>query len=412
MGPVSATSVPGVGRRLPLRRPRQGRWVAGVCAGLAAHLSVPVHWVRLAFALTSLGAGAGALLYLWLWVTVPVGDPLEAVRPAGLSRLAPRLRLGQLSTAARDVTIAVVLLLTAVVLLLVRTDVAVPSSWLVPALFVAAGAALAWGELAAVSKDDGARTTRGRIVLRVGGGVALAVVGALLLIGPGGSPFELVQATLSGLAVVAGVAVVLAPLGLRLVRELGAEREARAREAERADIAAHLHDSVLQTLSMIRSRAGDNEEVARLARAQERELRDWLYTDRPAPGTSTADVVRQVAAEVEDLHGVAIDVVTAGDAEPDAGTEALAAAAREALSNAVRHGRPPVSLYVEVTPEQTEVFVRDRGDGFEIDAVPADRHGVRQSIIGRMDRHGGRAEVRTRAAGTEVHLLMPRKGQQ
>jgi signal transduction histidine kinase len=404
--------VPGVGRRLPLRRPREGRWVAGVCTGVAAHLDVPVRWVRLAFALTSLGAGAGALMYLWLWGTVPAGDPREAVRPAGLSRLAPRLRLGHLSAAARDVTIAVVLLVVAVVLLLVRTDVAVPSSWLVPALFVAAGAALAWGELAAAAKDDGARTTRGRIVLRVGGGVALAVVGALLLIGPGGSPFELVQATLSGLAVVAGVAVVLAPLGLRLVRELGAEREARAREAERADIAAHLHDSVLQTLSMIRSRAGDNEEVARLARAQERELREWLYTDRPAPGTSTADAVRQVAAEVEDRHGVAIDVVTAGDAEPDAGTEALAAAAREALSNAVRHGRPPVSLYVEVTPEQTEVFVRDRGDGFEIDAVPADRHGVRQSIIGRMDRHGGRAAVRTRAGGTEVHLVMPRKGQQ
>ena len=326
--------MPGVGRRLPLRRPRQGRWLAGVCVGLAAHLGVPVHWVRLAFVLTTLGAGAGALLYLWLWVTVPVGDPLEAVRPAGLSRLAPRLRLGQLSTAARDVTIAVVLLLAAVVLLLVRTDVAVPSSWLVPALFVAAGAALAWGELAALSKDDGARTTRGRIVLRVGGGVALAVVGALLLIGPGGSPFELLQATLSGLAVVAGVAVVLAPLGLRLVRELGAEREARAREAERADIAAHLHDSVLQTLSMIRSRAGDNEEVARLARAQERELRDWLYTDRPAPRTSTADVVRQGAAEVEDLHRVPVDVVTAGVAEPDAGTEALGPAAREALWNA------------------------------------------------------------------------------
>ena len=405
--------MPGVGRRLPLRRPREGRWIAGVCTGLAVHLGVPVHWVRLAFVLTSLGAGAGAILYLWLLITVPAGDPLEAVRPAGLSRLAPRLRLGQLSATTRDVTIAVVLLLAAGVLLLVRTDVALPASWLVPALFVAAGAALAWGELAAVSKDDGAtRVSRGRIVLRVGVGVTLAVVGALLLIGPGRSPLELVQATLAGLAVVAGVAVVLAPLGLRLVRELGAERVARARESERADIAAHLHDSVLQTLSMIRSRAGDNEEVARLARAQERELREWLYTDRPAPGTSTADAVRQVAAEVEDLHGVAIDVVTAGDAEPDAGTGALTAAAREALSNAVVHGRPPVSLYVEVTPEQTEVFVRDRGDGFEVDAVPADRHGVRQSIIGRMDRHGGRATVRSRAGGTEVHLVMPRKGQQ
>ncbi|WP_052436757.1 ATP-binding protein [Georgenia sp. SUBG003] len=410
---MSATSVPGAGRRLPLRRPREGRWVAGVCTGVAAHLGVPVGWVRLVLALTTLGAGAGALMYLWLWVTVPAGDPLEAVRPAGLSRLAPPPAAGPAVTrrTRRDDRRRPPAL---------RRDPAARAHGRRRALELARARPLRRGGCGARlggSSPPPPRTTAyarpgGRIVLRVGGGVALAVVGALLLIGPGGSPFELVQATLSGLAVVAGIAVVLAPLGLRLVRELGAEREARAREAERADIAAHLHDSVLQTLSMIRSRAGDNEEVARLARAQERELREWLYTDRPAPGTSTADAVRQVAAEVEDLHGVAIDVVTAGDAEPDAGTEALAAAAREALSNAVRHGRPPVSLYVEVTPEQTEVFVRDRGDGFEIDAVPADRHGVRQSIIGRMDRHGGRAAVRTRAGGTEVHLVMPRKGQQ
>src|SRR5699024_7654740 len=142
-------------------------------------------------------------------------------------------------------------------------------------------------------------------------------------------------------------------------------------------------------LSLIRSRAGDTETVARLARAQERELREWLYEDRPAAGTSTAAVIRQVAAEVEDQHGVAIEVVTAGDRTPDASTEALSAATREALRNAVVHGRPPVSLYVEVGGDEVKVFVRDRGDGFDPDDVPSDRHGVRESIIGRLHRHGG-----------------------
>ncbi|MDD9206841.1 ATP-binding protein, partial [Georgenia sp. 10Sc9-8] len=241
---------------------------------------------------------------------------------------------------------------------------------------------------------------------------ALAVIGSLLLVGPGNDLGDLVRGAAAGLAILAGVAIVLAPVLLRLVRELSTEREARARESERADIAAHLHDSVLQTLSMIRSRAGEEEAVRRLARAQERELRDWLYTDRPAPGTSTAEEVRRVAAEVEDRFGTAIEVVTAGDAEPDERTAALAAAAREALTNAVAHGRPPVSLYVEIGAEEAEVFVRDRGDGFDLEAVPPDRHGVRESIMGRMRRHGGTATVRSRASGTEVHLRMPRKGQQ
>ncbi|TRW43550.1 ATP-binding protein [Georgenia yuyongxinii] len=405
------TAPPAPRTRLPLRRPRTGRVFGGVAAGLAAHLGWPVTAVRWAFALTSFVAGAGAALYLWLWVTVPVGDPHDAVAP-GRTRLAPRLRVGQLSPAARDMTAAVVLLGSAGLLLLWRTDVAEPATWLVPMLVVAAGAALAWGQLAEVARTGVSARRRGGVVVRVAAGVVLAVLGALLLVGRGESPMVLLRGAAAGLAIVAGVAVVLAPLLLRLVRELGSEREARAREAERADIAAHLHDSVLQTLSMIRSRAAGNEDVARLARAQERELREWLYTDRPAPGTSTADDVRQVAAEVEDRHGVPIEVVTAGDAVPDAGTPALAAATREALVNAVVHGRAPVSVYVEVGAERVEVFVRDRGEGFDVDAVPADRHGVRESIIGRMRRHGGDAQIRTRAVGTEVHLTMPRKEQE
>jgi len=407
MRPVSTSAAPPTGR-LPLRRPRSGRRLAGVCAGVAVHLGVERRWVRLAWFVSIFALGAGALMYLWLWLTVPAGDPAEAARPPALSRLTPRLRDTRSGSVTRDAVLAAVLLLAAIQLLIWRNngDSAVP--WLMPALLVAAGAALAWGQLASANRGE---ATPGNVVVRVGAGVFLAVVGALLVVAPGRTVPEMIEATLGGLAILAGIAVVLAPLLLKLVRDLGAEREARARESERADIAAHLHDSVLQTLALIRARSHDDD-VARLARSQERELREWLYTDRPAPGTSTADVVRRVAGEVEDIRGVPIDVVTAGDATPDEETDVLAAATREALTNAVAHGRPPVSLYVEVTPEATEVFVRDRGEGFDLDAVPDDRHGVRRSIIDRMERHGGRARVRSTSNGTEVHLVMPRKGQQ
>lgn len=410
---MTTTAVPAArpGSRLPLRRPRTGRAIGGVATGVAAHLGISVAVARWAFVLASFAGGAGLAMYVWLWVTVPAGDPHDAARPAGRSRLAPRLRVRQLSSQTRDMTVALALLATAGLLALWRSDVAQPATWLVPVLVVAAGAALAWSQLADVTGPARVRR-RGEVVLRVGAGVALAVVGSLLLVGRDESPAVLLRGAIAGLAILLGVGVVLAPMLLRLLRELGSEREARAREAERADIAAHLHDSVLQTLSMIRARAGDNEEVSRLARAQERELREWLYTDRPAPGTSTADALREVAAEVEDLRGVPVEIVTAGDAVPDETTPVLTAATREAIANAVVHGRPPVTVYVEIGPEQTEVFVRDHGDGFDLDAVPADRHGVRQSIIGRMDRHGGTADVRTRPTGTEVHLVMPRKGRQ
>jgi signal transduction histidine kinase len=198
------------------------------------------------------------------------------------------------------------------------------------------------------------------------------------------------------------------------VRELGDERAARARESERADIAAHLHDSVLQTLALIRARADDPAEVARMARAQERELREWLYDDRPAPGTSVTAALRAIVAEVEDSRSgpggdpVAIDTVAVGDRVPDADTEALLQATREALVNAVVHGRPPVSLYLEVGQDAVEVFVRDHGDGFDVDAVGPDRFGVRESIMGRVQRRGGSASVTCRPGrGTEVHLRVP-----
>ena len=244
-------------------------------------------------------------------------------------------------------------------------------------------------------------------VLRVAGGVCLAVVGILVWVAADSTPYKLISGLLTGGALVVGIGVVLAPLWLRTNRALADTRAAEIREAERADIAAHLHDSVLQTLTLIRKRADEPETVARLARSQERELRAWLYTDRPAPGTSVADAFTDLAGEIEDRYGVAVDAVCVGDRAPDRDTEVIVAAAREALSNAVRHGAPPVSLYVEAGEESLEVFVRDHGPGFDLDAIAEDRHGVRQSIIARMERHGGSARVRRMSTGTEVALTLP-----
>jgi signal transduction histidine kinase len=230
----------------------------------------------------------------------------------------------------------------------------------------------------------------------------------LLLVVQGASVGDVFRSAVASLAVLAGAAIVLTPWWLRLVRVLSDERAALARESVRADMAAHLHDSVLQTLALIRARADQPAEVSRMARAQERELREWLYDDRSEPGTSLAAALRGVVGEVEDGRAVAIDAVVVGDRVPDADTEALLQATREALVNAVVHGKPPVSLYLEVAPDAVEVFVRDRGDGFDLAAVPLDRFGVRESIMGRVRRRGGTATVTSRPErGTEVHLRIP-----
>lgn len=407
--------------RLPLRRPDAGRWFAGVAVGLAAHLDVPVLAVRLALVALVPVAGAGVVLYVFFWLTVPVGDPAAVAagaRPSALQRLARRqtLRGAGRRVALADLALGALLVLAAGVLVAVRLGAEVDSTWVLPALLVLVGLGLAWSQLDAVQRRQGDR--RRISVLRLIGGVLLAAAGVLLLVGEsvgrGVEPALMVQAAIGALAVLLGVGLVLAPWWVRLVRELGDERAARAREAERADIAAHLHDSVLQTLALIRARADEPGEVARMARAQERELREWLYDDRHEPGTSLAAALRAVVAEVEDSRSgptgepVAVDVVVVGDRVPDADAQALLQATREALVNAVVHGRPPVSLYLEAGPTVTEVFVRDRGEGFDLDDVGPDRFGVRESIIGRVRRRGGTARVTSSPArGTEVHLCMP-----
>ena len=409
--------------RLPLRRPPGGRWVGGVACGVAAHLGLEVRAVRLAFiALTFIG-GAGAALYVYLWLFVPEGDPVEAARreqPVARQRLSGSLQERVRAIPVKDIGIAALLLTGAVLLVADRTGHHVEVKWVLPALIVVAGAALAWGQLDKVERGRwlsraGGRTPSG--LLQLAGGLLLVLVGVLLLVG-GGRPWSVVvDAAVAAVAMIAGLALVLAPWWVRLVGQLRAEQEARAREAERADIAAHLHDSVLQTLALIRRSAERPEHVARLARAQERELREWLYADRPPEGTSIAAQLRGVVAEVEDgragkdeerATSAVIDTVIVGDGVPTAGTTALLQATREALVNAVAHGRPPVSLYLEVRGDRAEVFVRDRGEGFDMEAVPADRFGVRESIVGRVRRRGGDAGITCRPErGTGVDLSVP-----
>ena len=242
---------------------------------------------------------------------------------------------------------------------------------------------------------------------RLAAGLALVVAGVLLMVSGSGSWEQTWLALLASVAVLGGVALVLLPWGLKFWRDLEAERAGRVRATERAEIAAHLHDSVLQTLALIQRRAGNEHDVVRLARAQERELRGWLYRDPGRDAGQLSDALKAAAAEVEDSLGHAVDVVTVGDCAMTERLEALVQAAREAMLNAARHGGGAVSVYLEVTDDAAEVFVKDRGPGFDPEAIPADRLGVRESIIGRMRRHGGTAVIASSPDGTEVRLRLP-----
>jgi signal transduction histidine kinase len=299
-----------------------------------------------------------------------------------------------------------------VVLLAARSGWAVRPGLVLPLLIVAAGAVIAYAQFDEVDRARWfARTGVGTrsAALRLALGVMLVILGVLLLVVQAADLLLLGRTLLAAVAVLVGVVVVLAPWGVRFWRDLDAERAGRAREAERADIAAHLHDSVLQTLALIQRRSHDGAEVVRLARAQERDLRGWLYGGAATDPTTISARVEALAAEAEDVHGSVIEVVTVGDGPVDDRAAALLAALREAVMNAARHAQSPVRVYVEVGPEGVEAFVRDRGPGFDLAAVPDDRLGVRESIIGRMERHGGSARLLSAPGeGTEVRLLLPR----
>ncbi|GAA2473031.1 PspC domain-containing protein [Terrabacter carboxydivorans] len=424
--------------RPPLVRQRQGKVIAGVAAGLAAHLGVPVVAVRVALVLTSIPFGAGLAVYVFLWATMrEVGDldptltaapvtalpvtGLPATVPAGTAAAPPpsstgasgprhQIDLAALRTWLRSGNQAVLITLLGVAALAVAGALWLGSAGLdvhaeviLPVVAIVIGAIFFWSQL-----DDtdtlGARRPVRWIWLVVG--LGLTILGLVGLLVRGTNLTELWQVAGAVLAALVGVAVLSAPWILRLWSNLRLEQAARIRATERADIAAHLHDSVLQTLALIQRQSGDAAAVARLARAQERQLRSYLYDEDARAGTLGAALTAAMG-EVEDLHGVPVQLVVTGDRPMDEHLDALVKAVREATWNAVRHASPPVSTYVEVGPDAVEAFVRDHGSGFDLDTVPDDRAGVRESIIGRMERHGGTARIRRRADGTEVELRLP-----
>ena len=367
---------------------RPGRsMLGGVCAGLAAHLGWPVARVRVVMVAATALMGAGALLYLWLWALTPLEQPADG--SAGVRREIPASAL-LLAAGAVAAFVAVAL---------ANAD----GNPYVPTILAIAftGSAVAFS--LTLDREDAARTAKYVIVVRTLSVVLLLGTGLLLLFSGGGRP-SAVTAVLAVGMLVLGLGVVVAPLVVRLWTDLMAERAGRVREEQRAEIAAHLHDSVLQTLALIQNRAGASSEVARLARAQERELRDWLFAGSQPAGADLVAQLRDIAASIELEYPARLEVVTVG--EPAFASSALVAAAREAMFNAARHAGGEVAVYIESTPSAIDVFVRDRGPGVDLEALPADRLGVRESIIGRMARAGGAATVRpgVGGVGTEVHL--------
>jgi len=399
-GPLERRPVPRMGR------PIEGRYLAGVCAGLAEHLGLKVRHVRVGFVVACFGGGAGVLAYIFLWAMTP---QLLDARRVGSHPAAGGAPAGE---SVRNLMVGLGLLGLGVLLLADQQGFDLRLGVLVPLLTVAAGAALAWSKLDDAERgrwlvrDMSAGGRRAGLV-RLGIGIALASVGVVVLATQGRGLAVLWEVWIAAAAVLVGAVLIAAPWAVRLWGDLRAEQAQRVRETERADIAAHLHDSVLQTLALIQRKSGDPAEVVRLARSQERELRGWLYAGPVGSQASLASAVTEVVHDVEDLHGIPIELVVTRDRTLETSGTALVGALREALLNAVRHGAPPVSVYVEVGSELVEAFVRDHGPGFNLAEVPQDRLGVRESILGRMSRHGGTAALRRLEQGTEVSLSLP-----
>ncbi len=310
----------------------------------------------------------------------------------------------------KEILLGTGLLLVAGILIAQLLGVDVPLGTIIPAAAVLGGAAIAWTQLDETRRAglvDKTKADQAGGWARLAAGLALVVAGVLVMVAGSGSWEQTWLALLASVAVLGGVVLVLLPWALKFWRDLEAEREGRVRETERAEIAAHLHDSVLQTLALIQRRAGNEHDVVRLARAQERELRGWLFQDPGRDPGQLSDRIKATAADVEDFLGNAVEVVSVGDTAMTEAHEALVQASREAMLNASRHGGGTVSVYLEVSGGRAEVFVKDRGPGFELTDVPEDRLGVRESIIGRMKRHGGTATITSTPDGTEVRLGLP-----
>ncbi len=366
-------------------RPQHRRVIGGVAAGIAEHTDVPVVIVRAMFVVAGLFYFVGVIAYLVLWRFLPLQ---ESTDPQGKTDLVQGISLLMIGVA--------------VAMLLEATQYGMPILLELPIGIAMIGVAVVWRQLDVAPQKNTSQTVAQFLI-----GFAVLATAAIYLFSHNNNLSILVEAVGVVLVATVGLTIILGTWVTRVVAQLGAERAERSKAEARAEIAAHLHDSVLQTLVLLQKNAGDKDSVSILARKQERELREWLYGSGIQPSESFASLLKSTAAEVENNYGVVIEVVVVGDGEVDERRYALVQSLREAMINAAKHAKVNrIDVFAEISEDQIDSFVRDRGIGFDQEAVGEGRHGISYSIFERMKRHGGEVKIKSIAGkGTEVHII-------
>ena len=401
-----------------LVRSREDRWVAGVAGGIAQHLGVSSNAVRVGFVLGAFAAGFGVIVYVLTLLLAPLEEPIPSGTDASAGRVPTVAAWRRLPRPSMAQAVGLGLVAVGVAVLLGVSGLWFGGSQGWPLLVAAIGFAVLWAR-----REGSGGLSLPRLGTPIGSMVSgpiswprVAIGGLLVLIGMGTFLAANTSIAAAGnvlfamVVAIGGVVLLAGPWVWNLGRQLVEERSSRARSEARAEMAAHLHDSVLQTLALIQ-RSDTPREMASLARTQERELRAWLYGRAPAlEGARLRDAVDAMAGRIEGLHQVRVETVVVGDAELDDRLRALVDASAEAVANAARHsGSDMISLYVEVETDAVSAFVRDHGRGFDLATVPPDRRGIADSIVGRIERHGGSVRIEsTPGSGTEVVIRLPR----
>ncbi|MFT8531931.1 ATP-binding protein [Bifidobacterium aquikefiri] len=409
--------------RYPLLRPRKGRVISGVCRGIALHLGMRTWVVRLIALAMIPFFGAGFVAYVLLTISVRAGDPTQQTsntdtlqnQPLAKGNVSPQPSTehgiesdeGLLHILSRT-SLPLIILGFGVVLLcfsLLLAARGLPVNVIVPVLLTACGMGISWLH---IDDKGGNATNDSSLLTRLIVGIGLIVAALVIYAFSTYAFMQAAQLVFIAALLLTGVGTALVPWANSMVEKLSAEHALKEREEERADMTAHLHDGVLQTLALIQLHADEATVVSTLARSQERSLRDWLYHNRTPAERSVSAGIRDIAAQIEIEQGKAIEVVAVSDVHPSERSEALLDATRQALLNAAMHGGEPISVYSEAHDDVIDVFVRDHGDGFDIHAIPRDRLGIRESIVGRLERKGGSVEIVSRPHwGTEVRMRMP-----
>jgi Signal transduction histidine kinase len=396
--------------RPSLRRSRSSRVIGGVAAGVGRHLGIDPLAVRITFVALAFAAGFGIVVYLLLWLLAPI-DVADEAAPA-TRRALPRPTAQQV--------LGIGLILAGVITLFLVTGLWLGWELGWPVSLAAIGFAVLWAR----GTDEGRgrwdpASFRSPLEAMISGrasaprvlfGGALIVGGLGVFLAATTSLSAAANVILAVVVTIGGLALLAGPWFWRMASQLMDERNSRIRSEARAEMAAHLHDSVLQTLALIQ-RSQEPREMASLARTQERELRAWLFGRAPSiRGVRLRDAIDSMAGRIERSHQVRVEAIVVGDLELDDGLRGLVAACSEATLNAAKHsGADDVSVFVEVEDEQISAFIRDEGIGFDSAAVPLDRRGIGESIVGRMERLGGSSEIRSKPGrGTEVVLRLPR----